>query len=345
MPNLPQGLYQRGSTYWVSYTDTSGQRRLVPVGKDLPRALERHQELRESRPEPAPGVPFESLIEPYLEHHRTYNKPRTLESAEHSLRALLRHFRGKDASQLTEKDLSAFISKRRQRVKDVSVNKDLRTLKALLRHAVSSGTLEKVPIKVTQLRVPRKRITQVLSPEDIQRLLSHAQGRLYGILLVAAATGLRTDEILHLQWRDIRWDMGMIAVTSKEEEGWTTKSHQERSVYVPQKVLDYLKLVRESTRFHRDRDWVFSTRTGNPMNVNNTGRELRKVFKAAGLYVKGQNLIHRIRHSVATELLGQGNDLETVRDWLGHASIGTTALYLHTTDERKKRASQSLKFV
>ena len=81
------------------------------------------------------------------------------------------------------------------------------------------------------------------------------------------------------------------------------------------------------------------------MSTRNTCRAVKKVFQKAGLYEKGTPTIHLIRHTVACTLLGNGTDLETVSDWLGHADISTTSIYLHTTDERKKRASQSLNFV
>ena len=78
------------------------------------------------------------------------------------------------------------------------------------------------------------------------------------------------------------------------------------------------------------------------MTVWNTCRAVRKVFEDASLYEKGQATIHLIRHTVASTLLSNGTDLETVRDWLGHADISTTGIYLSTTDKRKREAASRL---
>ena len=53
---------------------------------------------------------------------------------------------------------------------------------------------------------------------------------------------------------------------------------------------------------------------------------------------------HVMRHTFATTLLDNGNDLETVQTLMGHSHIRTTERYLHSTDDRKVEAIQSLQF-
>jgi hypothetical protein len=48
---------------------------------------------------------------------------------------------------------------------------------------------------------------------------------------------------------------------------------------------------------------------------------------------------------VGGEFVAFSSDLETVRDVLGHSNVTTTALYLHTVGERKRRAARQLKLV
>jgi integrase/recombinase XerD len=93
-----------------------------------------------------------------------------------------------------------------------------------------------------------------------------------------------------------------------------------------------------SRRRSSDTDWVFQGRRAGERWASPL-KAIREAFQAAGIYEKGK-LTHAIRHTVATRMLQQGVDLETVRDVLGHADLTTTARYLHVVDERKRAAAE-----
>jgi site-specific recombinase XerD len=59
----------------------------------------------------------------------------------------------------------------------------------------------------------------------------------------------------------------------------------------------------------------------------------------------GEGTLHLIRHSVATQLLQERVDLETVREILGHSLLSTTALYIHSTSEAKREAARRLELL
>lgn len=126
----------------------------------------------------------------------------------------------------------------------------------------------------------------------------------------------------------------------RAKDGWHAKSYEERAVYVSAAVIEDLRIRRKGS----ESPYVFASKARTPINEHNACRGLRKVFQDAGLYQKGFPLTHWIRHSVCSRLLGEGVDIETVRQIMGHADASTTLLYAQSSDERMKQASAVLNF-
>ncbi len=286
-------------------------------------------------------------IDSYLDRQRIRSKPKSVRNAGCSCGHLLRVLGNRSVYNLIESDLDLFIlARRKEGVRDKTINGDLIIIRAVLNHALSIGLLPEVPFKVRLLKVARKRQRKTLTREELRHLLECASKvsdkRIYGILLIAIHTGFRNDEILHLRWSDTDPEELSLRITSKPDVGWSSKSHQERWVFVAPEVFDWLARWRKDCAWPEEQNRIFSTRRGGPMSVTNVSRAVRRVFENAGLYESQNAVLHLIRHTVATRLVTSGVDLETARDVLGHADVSTTALYLHSSDQRKKAAAAKL---
>ena len=268
---LARGIYKRGNSYYLDYKDETGKRIRSSAGRDLHRALDLLYKVR------GPDIPggetsLKELLDSYLSRQRVYSKRKSVKNAESSIRRLIEHFGDPRVLQMTHETLDSFVLKRRQEgVVDKTINGDLIIVRAALNHGVSIGLIQSLPFKVKLLKVPKRRINRVLTPEEIRRLLRYASGRIYGILLVAAHTGFRNDEILHLQWRDVGWEDNSLHVTTKDGI-WISKNYQERTVFVPPALLNWLRSYRKTAEFDGERDWIFSTRNRTPMTTFNVCR-------------------------------------------------------------------------
>jgi hypothetical protein len=89
---------------------------------------------------------------------------------------------------------------------------------------------------------------------------------------------------LFLALRSVFEPEGELAVTAKR--GWQAKSYEERAVYVPKNLLNYLRRLRLKSRFKDAEDFIFATRNRTPISVHNACRGMRIIFKRAGLYQK-----------------------------------------------------------
>ena len=289
----------------------------------------------------APRNLFDTCVCVYLSNLEVYRKTTSRRTAGNHCNRLREFFSGLNPNTLKRSDITGYLVQRRaQGISDQTTRRELATLRAVLNFSRKSGLLSTVP-EIPLPKVPKRRLPNILDRDEIKRVLDATEKDwIEGVLRVALATGLRNSEIRNLQWKDIELQTGELRVSNKED--WTTKNRQERVVYLSRNVLEWLRSWRSRCDYAGDTDWIFANRFGDRYTSTNICKEVREIFKRAGVWKKGRQTLHAIRHTVATEMLGNGVDINLVRDWLGHQEISTTALYLHVRDDRKKAAANKI---
>jgi site-specific recombinase XerD len=112
------------------------------------------------------------------------------------------------------------------------------------------------------------------------------------------------------------------------------KGNKDRFTLLPKLLLAEMETY---YRHHRPTCYLFEGhKAGLPHNERSIQDAVRKAMKDSGLERFGFSS-HSLRHSFATHLLDQGNDIHTIKELLGHSKIETTMIYLHL--QQKKRAT------
>lgn len=173
-----------------------------------------------------------------------------------------------------------------------------------------------------------KRLPQVLSREEVARLLSRTRFRKHRVLFrIAYSAGLRVSEIVRLRSVDIDSDRMVIRV----EQG---KGAKDRLALLSPSLLEELRAY---WRQEQPGELLFPSpiRSG-PL----CAAALKHAFKLAKqrAEIDKPGGIHLLRHSFATHMLEAGVDLQTVQRLLGHRSIRTTTRYIHVLEPTRHAA-------
>jgi integrase len=187
----------------------------------------------------------------------------------------------------------------------------------------------------------------VLTPGEINRLLDALPPEYYPVFLAAACTGVRLGELLGLQWGDLDWAAQRLHVrrSTYRDHFYVPKSKRSR------RAVDLGdQLVAVLSRLQRDRygdqpapadALLFPGPTGGPLDPDNLRHRVwAPALAKAGLrHVR----IHSLRHTFASLLIAQGEDLKYVSSQLGHASITITVdRYGHLLPGQKRQAAARL---
>jgi integrase len=172
-------------------------------------------------------------------------------------------------------------------------------------------------------------------------------GPLYG---TAIATGCRQGELLGLRWQDMDLDTGTLTVAHTLERGTRelAEPKTERSRRTLRLGAGTVAILRThkarqaaerlaAGRKWQDKDYVFATGIGTPLESRNVTHALQAALARLGL---PRQRFHDLRHAYATLMLEEGEDVAIVSKNLGHSTVRTTTdTYAHLTAKMRVRSA------
>jgi len=202
-------------------------------------------------------------------------------------------------------------------------------MSAIFSHAMRHEWTEKNPLSLVRQSAKREVIPSVLDLAEISALLAELRHPYRQMVLLAAATGLRASELLGLKWRDINFDSLEIALNRgvvHQVIGDLKTEASRKPLPLDPHLAQSLLAWRRSSPFNQEQDWVFASpeKQGKqpywPENL--LRRHIRPAAKRCGI----NKAIgwHTFRHSYATHLKANGEDVKVVQESLRHANSRIT---------------------
>jgi integrase/recombinase XerD len=242
--------------------------------------------------------------------------------------------------------------------KSSSVARRLSAMRHLFRFLLNERIRSDDPAAILSGPKRGRGLPKVLSISDVDRLLTRAKAlaeeagaspneqlralRLYCLLEVLYATGLRVSELVALPLSAARSDARMIVVRGKgNKERLVPLNEASRRA-----MADYLAAI-EALKTSKKKNaavskWLFpSFGESGHLTRQHFARDLKELAASAGL---APRLVspHVLRHAFASHLLHNGADLRVVQTLLGHTDISTTQIYTHVVEERLKSLVRDL---
>jgi len=360
-------IFKRGNKYWYHFM-FNGEHVQKSTKQGNPRTARKIEAAKrtalamgEVGIEPRKAAPmFSDLAKRFLAHveARHENKPQTVQFYAAKLNRLLEYapIAGARLDRIDEGIIEGYVVARCASVGPATVNRELATLRLMLRLAHEWREIQRVP-RIRLLTGERVR-DFVLSRKQEEIYLGACPQPLNDIAVLMLETGLRIGEALHLEWADIT-----LAPVNGARFGFLRvregKSKNARRI-IP--LTDRAAAMLRERRITQEIDaakrkaegkeppalwFVFANRDGAPYlgtSINHLHRDAcaPKVDGKRKAIFPADFVLHSLRHTMLTRLGESGVDAFTIMRIAGHSSIVVSQRYIHPTPEAVERAFERL---
>lgn len=200
--------------------------------------------------------------------------------------------------------------------------------------------IEKDPTKDLDVPVPKKSLPKFLSLNESMRLLAASDSsdskRDYCIITLFLNCGMRLSELVGINIKDIDFYENRLKVLGK--------GNKERMIYLNDACIDALNkylIIRRDNQKAKAEPALFISNQNKRISKRRVQQIVENTLTAAGLDGKGITT-HKLRHTAATLIYQYGDaDVLTLKELLGHASVATTEIYTHLSNDNVRNAIES----
>lgn len=208
-----------------------------------------------------------------------------------------------------------------------TVSRNVASMRAFFHYAVENRLVEADPTKMIKAPHMDKRVPEILSVAEVERLLQEPSGekpksvRDKAMLELLYATGMRVSELVSVKVSDLNLRLSYLVCRDGEKE---------RIIPFGKTALDavvkYLETAREFFLKGTQSDYLFLNYSGTVMTRQGFWKVLKYYAEKAG--IEADITPHTLRHSFGAHLLQSGADVKAVQEIMGHVDITSTQVYM-----------------
>ena len=209
-------------------------------------------------------------------------------------------------------------------------------------YLVKKGVLQSNPARQVKRPKLEKRLPEFFREDAMKKYFEQTKGVLeFGsydaklgrmIISILYSTGIRRSELIGLNRDSVDFPRRVMRVTGKGDKM--------REIPLPAVLCDEISLYLQSVDSLKECDTsreapLLQTAKGSRLYPVLVDRHVKKEMGSVD-GATGRKSPHVLRHTIATELLSEGSDINSIKELLGHSSLAATQVYTHNSIERLK---------
>jgi integrase/recombinase XerC len=222
-------------------------------------------------------------------------------------------------------------------ITSVSVHRKISCLRVFFKYLRKEGAVKDDPLEKVVLPRRKKTLPVFVGEEELDTLLDKNNFgddfsgiRNRTIIEMLYLTGMRRSELIGLRNNNVDLSEATVKVTGKR--------NKQRIIPLTRPFIarleEYIKLRNEEPE-SENKEWFFITEKGNKLYDKYVYNVVKRYLSMVTTIEKRSP--HILRHTFATHMLNHGADLNTIKEFLGHANLSATQIYTHNTFEKLKK--------
>ncbi len=351
--NTPEGITRWRVRWWEDEKQKSKTFDRQKLAKDYQVKIENSE--RDGSYVSPSKIRVGTYLDAWIDKHQHKINPSTAKRYKGIIRRMSAEIGAKYIQQLTPGQIQDMYTNLSRKLSGTTLLQMHRVLSRAFKDAIRNRLIDKNPCDYIDTPKRNKYQANIVQPDEVSEFLKQYEGHLaYPAVCIALFCGLRLSEILALRWEDIDFKKGLLTVNHsiywQQDEYMLLppKSKQKRVVPLTTGVIDILKNLKQEKQrnmellwneYHRS-EFIITNPDGSLVKPYNLSRQHKNHIAKT----KFNNIrFHDLRHTAASLMLMEGEELKTVSNILGHSTIAITAdIYIHIVEAQKRTALNRL---